>query len=280
MIDLKENLVGKSLGGYRITRVIGKGGMSVVYEAERAGRPPKAAIKIPSPNLLEDQEYLRAFFNEGQLQGRVKHPNVVEIYEMSQQPPFIAMELVNGQDLAMMIRKAKMMPARIATKVAIQVASALGAIHREGIVHRDMKPKNILMDNIGGAKLMDFGIAGMRPSEEDGTSAASEWLGTLAYLAPEAAKSQPVDHRSDIYQLGVIMFEMLTGKPPFIADTIPEVLRRIKETPAPPTEAFNETVTEELDEVVQKCMAKDPAARFVNALSLERELKKVLAELP
>lgn len=277
-LDLRDNLIGLTVGDYKILRAIGRGGMSMVYEAERAGKP--AALKIPFAELRANADYLRRFQNEGLLHGRVKHGNIVEVYEVSVDPPFIAMELANGRDLAMIIRKDTMLHARQAVRIAIQVASALGAIHREGILHRDLKPKNIMVDDTGLAKLMDFGIAGVRSGEDPSESAADDWRGSLSYIPPEQLKGQTLDHRSDIYALGVTLFETIAGRPPFMAETDAELERRIKESPVLPTEAFNETSSEALDEILQKCLSKNPAERYVNALSLERDLKKALSELP
>lgn len=278
-----EGLVGRTIGGYQLQRVLGRGGMGMVYEAYKEGMDRKVALKVPHEELLMDAEYLRRFYHEAKIAHGIKHPNIVETFEVNNEGEhhYIAMELVAGRPLSMIIKREIRLDLKAAIKYAIQLSSALDALDRRGIVHRDIKPKNVIVDEAKGiARLMDFGIARVRMrGREDMIESKSDWVGTKFYLAPEQISDKRADHRSDIYALGVTLYEMITGRVPFDSNNPLELARMIVSEHAPELSNYCTNVPAELQEVLDMAMSKNPEDRYAHASEFGEDLSRILSNL-
>ena len=264
------------LGPYAIRRRIGRGGMGTVYEAvDAAGRP--VAVKTLSAYLGDETGLRRRFEAEIETLKGLRHPGIVRLIAFGEDEglPFFAMELVPGRSLEETLKAGRTFSWQETVTVAGEIARALKAAHDQGIVHRDLKPANLLLPDEpgGGVKLADFGIA--RLFGDTGQTLAGTVVGTAEYMAPEQAAGGPVDHRVDLYALGLVMYAMLVGRPPFRGGEVGEVLRRQqRETPAR-VSAFVTDVPATLDRLIEKLLAKDPADRPATALALGRLLATI-----
>src|SRR6204780_3308539 len=211
-------------GRYELTHLIARGGMAQVYRAMDRQLERPVALKVLFPELSVDRTFVERFRREAQAAANLSHPDLVPVFDWGEDEGtyFIVMELVNGTSLAEMLRGGATISASRAAQIGAQVASALGYAHRTGVVHRDVKPGNILITRDGQVKVTDFGIA-QAVSSEDHLAEAGSVMGTATYFSPEQASGAPVDGRSDVYSLGVVLYEMLVGRPPFIGDTPVEV---------------------------------------------------------
>jgi serine/threonine protein kinase len=251
-------------GRYRLLERVGAGGAASVYRAEdlRLGRD--VAIKILHPELAQDRKVVKRFRGEAESAASLSHRHVVAIYDRGEwdRTHYIAMEYLAGRSLKSIIRdEAPLEPAR-AIDLTVQILRAAGAIHNRGIVHRDLKPHNAIVDGAGRLKVIDFGIAraGVPDITENGSI-----FGSVHYLAPEQAVGGEVSGASDLYSVGVILYETLTAQPPFLGDTVVSVaLKHIKERPTPAS-AFNPAVTPELESALMRALEKDSARRFADA---------------
>jgi serine/threonine protein kinase/tetratricopeptide (TPR) repeat protein len=259
---------------YEILNQIGEGGMGAVYRAQDRELDRVVALKVIRPELAGKAEVLRMFKQELILARQVTHRNVIRIYDLgaADNLRFITMEFVEGQDLkSVMKAKGKFTPVE-AAELTLAVAEGLEAAHAESVVHRDLKPQNIMIDKQGRVLVMDFGLA---LSTESGDSSGT-LRGTPDYMSPEQAQSKEVDGRSDLFTVGLILYELLTGVKPFKADTLPEILRRrIHETAKPPIE-LDPTLPKALNDIVIKCLAVNPADRYQSAGALAHDLKLFL----
>ena len=285
LIDERTNaLVGKLIGHYRIESLIGVGGMGEVYLArdERLGR--KAALKLLPRSLTTDETQLSRFKNEARTASALNHPNILTVYEIGAEGnvQFIATEFIEGITLRASLASGRINPHR-ALEIAVQAASALSAAHDAGIVHRDIKPENIMLRPDGYVKVLDFGIAKLaeqRPASDDRTvetRAALQTrpglvLGTAHYMSPEQARGQKVDTRSDIWSLGVVLYEMLAGSPPFHGETPSDCIAAILTAEPPPLSGVSRDVPAELESILQKALRKNSDERF-------QTIKEMLAEL-
>jgi serine/threonine-protein kinase len=238
------------------------------------------AIKVLAPQYARDEAFVERFRREAQAAARLNHPNVVSVYDTGSDDPvhYIVMEYVPGRTLAEVLKhEGRLQPER-AAEVAAQVAGALSFAHAAGIVHRDVKPANIMLTPSGEVKVMDFGIA--RAGAGDSLTATATVLGTASYLSPEQAQGEPVDHRSDIYSLGVVLYEALTGSPPFQADSpVAVAYKHVREPPTHPTQIVPE-IPPDLEAVVLKAMAKNPGNRYASAQEMREDLERYLAGRP
>jgi predicted Ser/Thr protein kinase len=251
-------------GRYRILRRLGSGGMADVYEAEDTQLGRHVALKLLHRRFAEDTEFVERFRREASAAAGLSHPNVVQVFDRGEWDGtyYIAMELLEGRNLKQVVRDHGALEPALAVDIVLQILKAARFAHRRGVVHRDIKPHNVIVDEEGRAKVTDFGIA--RAGASDMTETGSI-LGTAQYLSPEQAQGHPVDARSDLYSIGVLLYELLTGEPPFDADSAVTIaLKQVAEDPLPPMQR-NPAVTPALDAVVMRALRKDPAERFQDA---------------
>ena len=266
-------------GRYRLDEVVGRGGMSTVYRGTDLSLDRVVAVKVALDPLVEQSPiYLARFTREAQSTAALSHPGVVTVYDAGADGPtrFIVMELVPGRSLADVLRdEGPLEPAR-AARIAEQVADALSAAHAAGIVHRDIKPGNIMVTPDGHVKVLDFGIA--RALNSHTLTQTATVLGTSAYMSPEQALGQPADARSDIYSLGCVLYEMLTGEPPFTADVSAAVLHQHVRVAPKPARERNPAIPPALDELVMQMLAKSPDDRPQTAAEVRDRLELVLGQ--
>ncbi len=260
-------------GRYNVLRRIGSGGMASVYLAHDPLLSREVAIKVPrlEGDGESDEETLERFQAELRAIGRLNHPNIVTIYDGGQEDgmPYLVMEPVHGESLAQLIRREAPLPADRAVEIGRQVAEALAYAHSVGIVHRDVKPQNVLVDGTGRVKVTDFGIA---KSSEVTRTLTGTLIGTPSFMAPEVLGGEAVTPAADIYALGVVLYQMLTGRVPFEAENpIAAAVRSQREDPRPPSEL--QPVPEWLDAVVLRALARDPAERYRRAAELAQDLR-------
>ncbi|MDQ4068476.1 MAG: Stk1 family PASTA domain-containing Ser/Thr kinase, partial [Actinomycetota bacterium] len=265
-------------GRYRTVRHLARGGMAEVYIAEDTLLNRTVALKVLFPELAEDEAFVERFRREARAAASLNHHNIVSVYDFGEDDGswFIVMEYVAGRTLRDIIRaEGQMDPAR-ATEIAAEVAAALAAAHAQGIVHRDVKPANVLIDgNTGTVKVTDFGIARAAANARQGLTMPGTVLGTATYLSPEQAQGASVDHRTDIYSLGMVLYEMLAGRPPFTGESSVAVAYKQLKEEAPPPSTHNPHVPSALDALVMKALAKDPNARQASAEDLRTALLDV-----
>jgi len=265
---------------YQIIEELGKGGMGRVYKAVDTKIKEKVALKLIKPDIASDKKTLERFGNELRIARKIVHKNVGRMYDINEQEGthYISMEYVSGQDLKDFIRQSGQMGVGTAILIIKQVCEGLSEAHKLGIVHRDLKPNNIMIDKEGNVRIMDFGIA--RSLKEKGLTEAGVMIGTPEYMSPEQVEARGVDPRSDIYSLGIIMYEMLTGKVPFEGDTPFSIgIKHKSEIPKDPRE-LNSQIPEDLSGVILKCLEKDPKKRYQSAQELHSELESIEKGIP
>jgi tetratricopeptide (TPR) repeat protein len=262
-------------GRYQIIDQLGRGGMGRVYRALDVKTREEVALKLIRPDIAEDKRTLERFVNEIKLAHKISHRNISKMYHLGEDQGlhYITMEYVPGEDLKSFIRRSRRLDVATTVAIAKQVCNGLSEAHDAGIVHRDLKPSNIMIDKDGNAKILDFGIA--RAAGIQGVTAEGSVIGTPEYMSPEQVEGRDSDPRSDIYAFGVIMFEMVTGRLPFAAET-PFVVafKQQSERPTPP-EDLNPQTPPQLSAIVLRCLEKDPAARYQTAEDLCRDLSQV-----
>ena len=263
-------------GRYRVDRLLGRGGMALVYLAHDEALDRPVAVKLLSDTLAADEEYRARFLREARVAARLAHRNIVRIYDAGEQDgrPYIVMECVPGGTLDQVLLTRGRLPPAEAVAVAIQVCDGLDCAHAAGLVHRDVKPQNLLVAADGTVKIADFGIA--RPLEAPRLTATGIVLGTAAYLAPEQSEGEPVTAAADLYALGAVLYELLTGRPPHTAGSLVELLVKRLDEPVAPVRERAPDVPQALDDLVLRCLARDPAGRPASAAALARELAATL----
>src|SRR5580693_5017403 len=268
------------IGPYQVIGPLGAGGMGEVYRAldPRVGR--QVALKLLPESMANDPELRRRFEQEARLAAALNHPNVMAIYDvgLDQHPPYIVAELVPGESLRAMLASGPL-PPRKAVDIAAQIAAGLAAAHAAGIVHRDLKPENVIVTSEGVAKILDFGVARMAAkavaANETATMAhtsAGSVVGTAAYMSPEQARAGDVDYRSDQFSLGLVLYEMLSGKQAFGGPSAVQVMSAIIEQDPIPIER---TLPTQLRWILQRCLAKEREGRYESTRDLARELAQV-----
>jgi serine/threonine-protein kinase len=265
---------------YEIEGVLGQGGMAKVFRGQDRVLDRTVAVKVLSPQFAGDDQFVARFRREAQAAAGLNHGNIVSVFDTGSQGDihYIVMEYVQGKTLRDIIRnEGPLMPER-AAEIAHAVARALAVAHQAGLVHRDIKPGNIMLTPTGEVKVMDFGIA--RSATGDTLTQTAAVLGTASYLSPEQAQGEQVDARSDIYSLGCVLYEMLTGNPPFTGDSpVAIAYKHVRDDPVPPSRV-NGDIPGDLEAVVMKSMAKNPANRYQTAAEMEQDLERALQGLP
>src|SRR2546423_7218973 len=277
---VSDTLIGTGFdGGYRIVRKLGTGGMADVYLAEDQELGRRVAIKIPNDRNAADDSVVERFRREAKNAAGLSHPNIVSVYDRgtAEGTYYIAMEYLDGRSLKELIVSRGPAPVKTAVEYARQILAAVGFAHRHGIVHRDIKPHNVLVGPEGRLKVTDFGIARSGASQ---MTEVGSIIGTAQYLSPEQARGAPVDQTSDLYSVGVVLYELLTGQVPFTGETPLEIaMKHLSEVPKPPSELRPE-VPHDLDLVVLRALAKDPADRYPSAEQMDADLERVLTGMP
>ncbi len=283
-------LVGKTLGAYRIDGVLGQGGMGIVYRAHDLKLQRPVAVKLLPPELTADPERRKRFLLEARAAARVTHPAIAQVYDVGEHEGiiFIAMELVEGRTVAALVQS-KELDLLGAIDIAIEVAEGLARAHEMGIVHRDVKPANVIVTRDGHAKILDFGLAKLTDPTESTLTAAAAGVdvstmtqtqlgavkGTPAYMSPEQIKAGPVDARSDLFSLGVMLFEMATGEVPFRRETPVETMHAVAFEDTPSIHTRQPNLPVDLQRIVARCLQKRPEDRYPNARQLAQELRQL-----
>jgi serine/threonine protein kinase/tetratricopeptide (TPR) repeat protein len=265
---------------YEIIEELGKGGMGKVYRVEDKKLKQEVALKLIKPEIASDEKTIERFRNELKTARMIAHKNVCRMFDIgeSDDSHFITMEFIRGEDLKNLIRKMGQLSAGQAISIAKQICDGLIEAHKLGVIHRDLKPQNIMIDREGDARIMDFGIA--RSLEGKGITGAGVMIGTPDYMSPEQVDGKETDQRSDIYSLGVILYEMVTGRVPFEGDTALSIAVKHKiESPKDPRE-FNTQLSEDLSLIILQCLEKDKAGRYQNARDLKVKLEQIEEGIP
>ena len=274
---------GRLLGGrYRLQREIARGGMAAVWQAQDTLLERAVALKLLHPHFADDPEFLERFRREARAAASLSHPNIVSVYDVGEdgqtRTPFIVMELVDGESLKDRIRRAAPLPDQDVREIGAAIATALEYAHRRGIIHRDVKPQNVLLGEDGRPRLTDFGIAQALASS--GLTRTGAVMGSVHYLAPELIRGRPATPASDVYGLGAVLYEMATGRVPFSGETDMAVaLAHVEQTPAAPR-ALNGHIAPDLEQAILRTLAKDPEQRFASAGELATVLRTAGAVQP
>ena len=277
-------MVGDELAGYRLRGVLGRGGMSVVYEAENPRLGSTVALKVLAPELATNDLFRARFLRESRIAASLNHPNVIPIYDMGAHDDllFIAMRYVVGADLRVVLKAKRVLTPDQALLLIGQAGRALDAAHRNGLVHRDVKPGNILIERGSDDEsepdhvyLSDFGLS-KHAASRSGLTATGEFMGTVDYISPEQIRGRPVDGRSDIYSLGCVLYECLTGRVPFSKDINAAVIwAHVEEMPTAPS-SVQPTLPPSIDHALAKALAKDPADRYATCRELVAAVRAAL----
>src|SRR6267142_502693 len=260
-------------GRYQILQTLGEGGMGAVYQAKDLELERLVALKVIRPDLAKNPAIIDRFKQELLLSQRVTHRNVIRIYDLGEGDgvKFITMEFIEGQDLRSLIHERKKVAPEEAVEVMEQVCLALDAAHSVNVIHRDLKPQNIMRDKTGRILVMDFGLA--RTVEGEGMTQTGALVGTMEYMSPEQALGKDLDQRSDLFTLGLIFYELLTGKMPYKADSVvASLLKRTQERAAPVSE-HDATIPQTLSNIVSRCLEREPAQRYQTSKELLADLE-------
>lgn len=260
-----QELVGNSIGPYEILNVIGEGGMGIVYKGVHRTLDQEVAIKALSGGLSFNTEMRERFLQEARIQAKLTHPNIVNLLNFIEETDtfYLVMEFIEGETLEDLLKRVGLIPPEKAIDISLQVLSALHFAHEKGVIHRDIKPSNIMISKSGLVKITDFGIAKIMGSKR--LTATGVRPGTLWYMSPEQVKGKDVDARSDIYSFGVTLYQVVTGKVPFDAESDYDIMRaHVEIEPIPPKEAYPH-LPEYIEATILKSLAKEPSGRFQNA---------------
>jgi serine/threonine-protein kinase len=260
-----ENLTGKQLGPYRIIEPLGEGGMAAVYKSYQPGMDRTVALKVLPRHFASDPTFLARFSQEARVIANLEHQNILPVYDFGDSDgyTYLVMRFVDGGTLGDLLSRERLTLAQV-RHVMAQVGGAVAYAHARGVLHRDIKPSNVLIDASGNCLLSDFGLAKMAEGNTKLTQTGGI-MGTPAYMSPEQGLGSPVDARTDIYALGVVLYEIATGRLPFLADTPIALIMKHIHDPLPPPRSYNPEVSEGLERVILKALAKDPGDRYASA---------------
>ncbi|MBU1879895.1 MAG: serine/threonine protein kinase, partial [Chloroflexi bacterium] len=276
---MSSGLEGKTLGQYQLTERLGKGGMAEVYKAYQPSLDRFVAIKVLHAYFAEEQDFRNRFQREARAVARLRHTNIVQIYDFGAEGDiyYMAMEFLDGGTLKQRLRESVgFMPRTEVLRIVERVAMALDYAHARGIYHRDVKPANIMLTTDNQVILTDFGLAKMAEGSQYTRSGLS--VGTPEYMAPEQGQGLPVDHRADVYSLGVVLYELLTGQLPYTADTPVAIIFKHIKDPLPLPRTINTELSESFERVVLKALAKSPDDRFQSAGELATALRQAMID--
>ncbi len=273
--DAADNLIGKEiLGTYRLVQLLGKGGMSVVYRAHHVLTDQEVAVKVLPPELSNQREVKARFIEEARTLARLEHPNIVTLHNFVESDGYLylVMQCADGETFDEVIEREGRVEVGEAVRITIEVLRALEYAHEQGVVHRDIKPSNIIIRGDGGVKVMDFGIAKIMGSSK--LTQTGQTMGTVRYMSPEQVRGKQVDHRSDLYSLGVALYEAIAGRTPFDGENHFEIMQKqLSATPTPPSQLV--PIAPELEAVVLKAMAKPVDQRYQSARDFRHALQAV-----
>ncbi len=269
-----NELAGQSLGGYLLEEEIGRGSMGMVYRGRQIALGREVAIKVLPRALARDASYVARFIREAQIIAGLNHPNIVQIFDAGQQGGFLyfVMEFVQGPTIGSLLQIDTVMPQHLAAEYAAQIADALDFAYKErNVIHRDIKPENLMLDRWGKIKVMDFGLA--RAPGHQQITVAKTLVGSIYYASPEQVWGQTLDNRSDIYALGVVLYEMVTGHRPFTGRTLPELTQAIVSGPLRQPSALNSELSPGLEQIVLTAMARKRDDRYEHATLMAQDLR-------
>jgi serine/threonine protein kinase len=269
-----NELAGQSLGGYQLEEEIGRGSMGMVYRGKQIALGREIAVKVLSHALAKDASYVARFIREAQIIAGLNHPHIVQIYDAGQQNGllYFVMEYVQGPTIANLLHLDGTIPLHFAIEYTAQIAEALDAAYGErNVIHRDIKPENLMLDRWGKVKVMDFGLA--RATGQQRITVAKTLVGSIYYASPEQVWGHQLDNRSDIYALGVVLYEMVTGQRPFVGRSLPELTQAIISGPLRPPSFYNPEIPEELEHIILTAMSRDRQQRYEQAILMARALR-------
>jgi eukaryotic-like serine/threonine-protein kinase len=266
-------------GRYQIVKELGKGSMGVVYQAYDPQIDRSVAIKVLRQDRLTSEAFIQRFLREAKAIGRLSHPNIVTVYDVGedQGTVYIAMEFLDGEPLHK-IMEGKRFGLQEILHLGIQVAETLDYAHQKGIIHRDVKPGNIILQSSGQIKITDFGIAHIEDTSASMQTQSGEILGTPAYMSPEQVVGQPIDGQSDLFSLGIILYELSSGKRPFGGENLTAIFHSITQTDPPEPAKINPDIPQNLSQIILKCLRKTPDKRFETGKALAAALESCLKE--
>jgi serine/threonine protein kinase len=281
-----DGLLGTAIGAYRVARLLGVGGMGRVYKGVQPQIGSRVAIKVLSRECADRRDLVERFFSEARAVNLIRHESIVNVLDLASLPdgrPYIIMEYLDGAPLAAAIEGVPHggpLPLGSIARLAVEVLDALGAAHAKGIVHRDLKPDNIFVTPSGRPKILDFGIAKLLPELGGSYTQTGSLLGTPHYMAPEQAAGRAIDHRTDLYAMGVILFECATGAKPFLGNSLFDVLRKQVDAPPPRPSTLRPDLPPALEQVILAALAKPPEQRWQSAQAMSLALQQSAAPLP
>ncbi len=269
-----NELTGQSLGGYQLEEEIGRGSMGMVYRGKQIALGREVAVKVLPRALAKDASYVARFIREAQIIAGLNHPNIVQIYDAGQQGGllYFVMEYVQGPTIGSLLQIDGTMPQHLAAEYVAQIADALDSAYNERhVIHRDIKPENLMLDRWGKIKVMDFGLA--RAPGHLQITLAKTLVGSIYYASPEQVWGQTLDNRSDIYALGAVLYEMVSGHRPFTGRTLPELTQAIVAGPLRPPSAYNPDLSPALEQIILTAMARNRDERYEHATLMARDLR-------
>lgn len=271
-----NELAGQSLGGYQLDEEIGHGSMGVVYRGKQIALGREVAIKVLPKTLARDASFVARFIREAQIIAGLNHPNIVQIYDAGQQNKllYFVMEYVQGPTLSSLLHLDGTIAQHMAVEYTAQIADALDAAYKERhVIHRDVKPENLMLNRWGKIKVMDFGLA--RATGHQKITVAKTLVGSIYYASPEQVRGENLDNRSDIYALGVVLYEMVTGQRPFTGRSMPELTQAIIQGNPKPPSALNSAISPRLEQIILKALSLHRQQRYADASQIAEELREL-----